>query len=44
MDPFDANSILEELDIERKELSGFKSWLEQFSGWLCLIHDAYGPD
>ena len=19
-----------------KELSGFKSWLEQFSGWLCL--------
>ena len=28
----------------RKELSGFKSWLEQFSGWLCLIHDAYGPE
>ena len=27
-----------------KELSGFKSWLEQFSGWLCLIHDAYGPE
>ena len=28
-----------------RELSGFKSWLEQFSGWLCLIHDAYnvGP-
>ena len=43
MDSFDANSILEELDIERK-LSGFKSWLEQFSGWLCLIHDAYGPE
>ena len=27
-----------------KELSGFKRWLEQFSGWLCLIHDAYGPE
>ena len=27
-----------------KELSGFKSWLEEFSGWLCLIHDAYGPE
>ena len=27
-----------------KELSGFTSWLEQFSGWLCLIHDAYGPE
>ena len=27
-----------------KELSGFKSWLEQFSGWLCLIYDAYGPE
>ena len=27
-----------------KELSGFKSWLEQFSGWLCLIHDDYGPE
>ena len=27
-----------------KELSGFKSSLEQFSGWLCLIHDAYGPE
>ena len=27
-----------------KELSGFKSWLEQFSGRLCLIHDAYGPE
>ena len=27
-----------------KELSGFKSWLEQFSGWLCLTHDAYGPE
>ena len=27
-----------------KELSGFKSWLQQFSGWLCLIHDAYGPE
>ena len=27
-----------------KELSGFKSWLEQFSGWRCLIHDAYGPE
>ena len=25
-------------------MSGFKSWLEQFSGWLCLIHDAYGPE
>ena len=29
---------------EGRELSGFKSWLEQFSGWLCLIHDAYGPE
>ena len=27
-----------------RELSGFKGWLEQFSGWLCLIHDAYGPE
>ena len=27
-----------------KELSGFKSWLEQFSGWLCLIHDACGQN
>ena len=27
-----------------KELSEFKSWLEQFSGWLCLIQDAYGPE
>jgi len=27
-----------------KELSGFKSWLEQFSGWLCLTHDAFGPE
>ena len=27
-----------------KELSGFKSWLEQFSGWLCLIHDAMGQN
>ena len=27
-----------------RELAGFKSWLEQFSGWLCLIHDAYGPE
>ena len=21
-----------------KELSGFKNWLEKFSGWLSLIH------
>ena len=27
-----------------KEISGFKSWQEQFSGWLCLIHDAHGPE
>ena len=27
-----------------RELAGFKSWLEQFSGWLCLIHDAYGRE
>ena len=20
-----------------KELSGFKDWLEKFSGWLCLV-------
>ena len=27
-----------------KELSGFKDWLEKFSGWLSLIYDAYGPE
>ena len=27
-----------------KELSGFKDWLEKFSGWSSLIHDAYGPE
>ena len=27
-----------------KQLSGFKSWLQQFSGWPCLIHDAYAPE
>ena len=27
-----------------KELSGFEDWLEKFSGWLSLIHDAYGPE
>ena len=27
-----------------KELSGFKDWLEKFSSWLSLIHDAYGPE
>ena len=27
-----------------KELSGFKDWLEKFSGWLSFIHDAYGPE
>ena len=27
-----------------KELSGFRDWLEKFSGWLSLIHDAYGPE
>ena len=27
-----------------RELSGFKDWLEKFSGWLCLIQDAYGPE
>ena len=27
-----------------KELSGFKDWLEKYSGWLSLIHDAYGPE
>ena len=25
-------------------MSGFKDWLEKFSGWLSLIHDAYGPE
>ena len=24
--------------------SGFKDWLEKFSGWLSLVHDAYGPE
>ena len=24
-----------------KELSGFKDWLEKFSGWLSLIHDVF---
>ena len=28
----------------QRELSGFKEWLEQFCGWLCLIHDSYGPE
>ena len=23
---------------------GFKDWSEKFSGWLSLIHDAYGPE
>ena len=27
-----------------RELSGFKDWIEQFCGWLCLIQDAYGPE
>lgn len=27
-----------------KELSGFRSWLEQFTGWMSLIHDQYGPE
>ena len=27
-----------------RELSGFKDWLEKFSGWLCLTQDAYGPE
>ena len=27
-----------------KELSGFKEWLEKFSGWLTLINDSYGPE
>ena len=27
-----------------KELSGFEDWLEKFSGWLSLTHDAYGPE
>ena len=27
-----------------RELSGFKDWLENFCGWLCLIQDAYGPE
>ena len=27
-----------------KELSGFKEWLEKFSGWLSLINDSYGPE
>ena len=27
-----------------EELSGFKEWLEKFSGWLSLINDSYGPE
>ena len=27
-----------------RELAGFKSWFEQFSGWYCLIHDSFGPE
>ena len=44
MDSCNANCIFEELDFQRKKILGFKSWLEQFSGWLCLIHDAYRPE
>ena len=32
-----SNGILGE------KLSGFKKWLEKFCGWLCLVHDSYGP-
>ena len=36
---------LEELDIERKKnYQDSKVGWKQFSGWLCLIHDAYGPE
>ena len=36
--------LLESQSARGKELSGFKDWLEKFSGWLSLIHDAYGPE
>ena len=27
-----------------KELSGFKSWLDKFASWLCLVHDGYAGE
>ena len=27
-----------------RELSGFRDWAEKLEGWLCLIHDRYGPE
>ena len=27
-----------------RELSGFRDWAEKLGGWLCLIHDQYGPE
>ena len=27
-----------------KELSGFKSWLDKFASWLCLVHDGYAAE
>ena len=27
-----------------RELSGFRDWAEKLGGWLCLIHDRYGPE
>ena len=29
---------------ERKRNFRVQDWLEKFSGWLCLIQDAYGPE
>ena len=26
-----------------KELGGFKTWLEKFCSWLCVLHDMFGP-
>ena len=27
-----------------KELSGFKTWLDKFASWLCLVHDGYAAE
>ena len=27
-----------------RELSGFKSWLDKFASWLCLVHDGYAAE
>ena len=34
----------ERLTSRSRELSGFRDWAEKLGGWLCLIHDRYGPE